>query len=159
MIRFVSQQSDHDYYLSFDPALVQRPADEEGAKDYDAKLTAARKTSNYAPLIVEGQTPTKFVLGQVDPATFRAVLDRISLGASEPRRIGPYALQRLMFRLAIREIPSLGARIEYKRDPEWDGWKMAPAELADQMDATHPLIVAEIGNYVFYRAQEVDPLV
>lgn len=171
MIRFVSNQGDYDFYVSTDPAFVQRPSEPpEGAsdeqltayktalEDYAAKLQAARKTGDYSTLLIEGKSPTKFVLGQVDRPTFRAVLDRVQMPFASPRRIGDMALHALMFRLAIRSIPALDKKIEYKRDPQWDDWRMAPAELVDDMDRTHPSIVSDIGMYVFLKTTEIDPL-
>lgn len=158
MIRFASLQKDYDFYVSVDPAFKQRPADEAAQAQYDADLAAARKTGDYRALLLEGQTPTKFVLGQVDRNTWRALVDRVQLPPTVPRKVGEGTFQALVFRLAIRDIPALDEKVERKADPKWDGWVLAQESLVETMDATWPTIISEIATHVLERLHDIDPL-
>lgn len=160
MIRTPSAVRDYDAFFSGDSAFEQPPAvdgdDRSALEAYQAKLTAMRETGDIAPLLIEGQTPTKFVLGQVDRTVWRAVTDRAILPADNPRHIGPVSMPALLFRLAVKSIAGLPP-FKRLRDEHWDGWVMAPSSIVDQLDEIDPRIVGEIGDLVFSRLRGVSP--
>lgn len=166
MIRPPSAFRDVDDFFSGDPAFQQppEPPDGEPAADYLAerdaylaKLTAAKETGDYKPLLVDGQSPTKFVLRHVDRNIWRAIMDRAVLPGDSPRYIGQVTLHAILFRLAIKEIVGW-EKFDRHPDPAWDNWTMAPAALVTQLDEIDPRIVGEIGSGVFRRLQGVRPL-
>jgi hypothetical protein len=167
MIRPPSQQRDYETYVSIDPAFRQPPpapgdtaTDEERAQykearaDYDAKLTAAKETGDWKPLLIEGQTPTKFVLGQVDRNVWRSLMDRAMLPVDSARYVGQVAMNALLFRLAIRDVVGFD-KFERLPDANWDHWTMAPPSLVTTLDEISTAIVGEIGSAVFRRLQGI----
>ena len=158
MIRTPSAVRDYDAYFSGDSAFEQPPTPAEGDEynAYQAKLTAARETGDWSPLLIAGQVPTKFVLGQVDRTTWRAVTDRAILPADNPRHIGPISMPAIVFRLAVKSIVGMDA-FKRQRDERWDGWIMAPASVVDQLDDIDLRIVNEISDQVFSRLRGVSP--
>lgn len=163
-LRFGSLQKDFDFYVSSDPAFARPPAlpaddasDEDkaafktAAEAYIAAWKSARETSDYSKLILDGQTPTKFVLGRINRNVWRSVQDRAGLPDSEPRRIGFIQLLALLARLSLKSIPSSEIKIEHAPDPQWDGWVMAKPEVIEQLDEFDPSIVGEIGKEVLRR--------
>lgn len=170
MISPPSQQRDYDAFFSGDPAFVQPPslpsgevseaaqkAYEDDLAQYLVKLKAAQETGDWKPLLLDGQSATKFVLRQVDRNVWRAIMDRAVLPGDSPRHIGQVILNALLFRLAIKEIVGWD-KIERQRDPAWDNWVMAPASLITHLDEIDPRIVGEIGALVFDRLRGVRPL-
>ena len=171
-LRPPSVQRSYDDYVSIDPAFVQAPTvPAESATDaeralykeeserYVAKLKAAKQTGDWTPLRIEGQTPTKFVLGQVDRNIWRALMDRALLSEESPRRIGQVTLYALLFRLALRSVEGFGdVKVERRPDPNWESWEMAQASLVTTFDELDPRIVGEIGGGIFQRLQTVSPL-
>lgn len=170
--RLPSAQKQYDDYCSLDPAFIQPPSPPaEGASDseresfkaaaeeYLAKLTAAKETGDWSALRIDGQTPTKFVLGQVDRNVWRAIMDRAVLPGDSPRSIGQITLHSLLFRLALKSIVGLGdVKVERAPDHNWEGWVMAQADIVTQLDEIDPRIVGEIGAGVFKRLQGIRPL-
>lgn len=156
-IRLGSLQRDYDFYSSVDPAfhpapkIVANPSDEQIAghrkalEEYAARWKVARETGDYSKLLVEGQQPTKFVLGRVSRTTWRAIQDRTILPIDSERHIGFNQVLALLTRLAVRSVPGVDFKLDHAPDPKWDGWKMAPAEIVEILDETNPGIVAEIG--------------
>ena len=166
MIRPPSSQRQWDAFTSIDPAFAQRPAlpaeptdaDRSALADYDAKITAAKETGDWRALLVEGQSPTKFVMGQIDRNTWRAIMDRAVLPGDSPRHIGQIALHALLVRLALRSVVGFGdVKIERQADPQWEYWPMAQAEIVTQLDEIDPRIVGELGSDVFKRLQGASP--
>jgi hypothetical protein len=165
MIRSPSVVRDWDAFFSGDPAFTQPPksegeptdADKEAAESYIAALKAARETGDWKPLLVDGQTPTKFVMRQVDRNIWRAIMDRAVLPGDSPRHIGQVSLNALLFRLSIKEVVGWD-KFDRQSDPNWDFWTMAPASLVTQLDEIDPRIVGEIGSLVFERLRGVRPL-
>lgn len=167
MLRAPSQVRDYDEFVSIDPAFRQPPkapgekaTDEERAQykearaDYDAKLTASRDTGDWSPLRIEGQTPTKFVMGQVDRNVWRALMDRAMLPVDSARYVGQVMMNALLFRLACKHIADYD-KFERLPDANWDHWTMAPASLVTKLDEIDPAIVGELGSAVFRRLQGV----
>jgi hypothetical protein len=168
--RLPSAQKPDDAHVSIDPAFRQPPADpgekatdeeraqyKEARADYDAKLTAARDTGDWKPLLIEGQTPTKFVLKKVDRNVWRALMDRAMLPVDSARYIGQVMMNALLFRLAVVSISDFD-KFDRAPDPQWDGWEMADAKLVTQLDEISTAIVGEVGGAVFRRLQGVRPL-
>ncbi len=167
MIRPPSAVRDFDAFFSGDSAFTQPPADppddasddakkahKEAVEGYIAKLRAARETGDWKPLLIEGQTPTKFVLRQVDRNIWREIMDRAVLPGDSPRHIGQVTLNALLFRLACISIAGWD-KFERLPDAKWDLWSMAPASLVTQLDEIDPRIVGEIGSLVFERLRGV----
>jgi hypothetical protein len=170
MIRTGSLQSDYDFYVSSDPAFSKppvAPADDaseeqvkafrDAATDYIHKWKVARETTDYAALLVEGQTPKKIRLGRVNRKIWRAIQDRALLPADSQRHIGFVSMMALLTRLALRSIPHLDLKLEHVTDKDY-GWQMAPEEVVEILDEKDPSIVGEIGNEVLRRLQGVSPL-
>jgi hypothetical protein len=158
-----SAQRPYETYYSGDPAFVQPPkapaddASDEAKKEYTdaleqhgAKVKSARDTGNWQALIVEGQSPTKFVMAQVDRGVWRELADRMILPPDSHRRVGIVTLRALAFRLAIK---SIGGWDKFERlpDPSWDNWTMAPEDIVAELDAIDAGIVNEIGTDVLER--------
>jgi hypothetical protein len=170
MIRPPSLAKPFDLFVTCDPAIIRapsRPAEnctpeeveayKTALAEYATKIRNARETGDWQPVVVEGQVPTKFVMGQVDRNVWRAVMDRAVLPGDSPRHIGQITLNALLFRLAVRNVVGLDA-FSRSADSHWDGWVMAPASLVTQLDEIDPSIVGEIGAEIFRRLQTVSPL-
>jgi hypothetical protein len=171
VIRLPSLQRAVDCYFSGDPALKQPPvapdkdASEESIAayksafaEYDATLTACQETGQWAPLLIDGQVPLKFVLGQVDRTIWRSVIDRGALPNNNPRHIGTGALLSLLFRLALRDLVGAdGVVVQRSSDSHWDGWVMAQPEIVTVLDAANHNIVSEIGGSVYRRLLGISP--
>lgn len=166
MIRLPSTFRPYDVYFSGDPALKQSPdapkadaseddikAYVEAKKQYLATFFACHDTGDWSPLLIEGQTPLKFVMLHVDRTTFRALVDRIGLPESNPRHIGERLAQSLFVRLALSSIVGAeGLVVRRESDPQWDGWVMAQPEVIQVLDAADPRIVSELGLMVQRKA-------
>lgn len=170
MIRPPSLYKDVTDFFTGDSAIVQPPplpADDateeqvaefkEAVKQYFAAITSAKETGDWTAVVVAGQTPTKFVMGQVDRNVWRALLDRATLKPDNPRYIGEVVTNALLFRLSIRSIVGFDKKIEREPDPHWDGWVMAKADIIQALDDIDPRIVGEIGAGVFRRLQGISP--
>ena len=170
ILRPPSAQKQWDAYVSIDPAFKQAPtkpgddATDEIKEAYKVDFAAyavtlgnAKDTGDWSKLAIEGQTPTKFVLGQVDRNIWRAIMDRAVLPGDSPRHIGQVTLYALLFRLSIKSIVGWD-KIERTPDYGWDGWVMAPADLVSTLDEIDPRIVGELGMEVFGRLRGVRPL-
>lgn len=156
-----SSQKQYDDYFSGDPAFKQPPklsddpTDEEKAAlaEYEVTLKAARETGDWSSLKIDGQTPTRFVLGQIDRNIFRAIQDRAILPPDSPQRIGPVQLFALLFRLALKSVIGFGdLKVERDFDPAW-GWVMAQANVVHQLDEVDQRIVGEIGTNILKRIE------
>jgi hypothetical protein len=170
--RLPSYQHEYTEHWSYDSALVRRPTtppDEAGAEskaahekaveDYERKLRIARETGNWQPLILDGQSPTPFVMGQVDRNIWRAIRDRLNLRPGSPGWIGIDVGVALLFRLAIQRIVGLDLEVSRRADSRWEGWTMAQPELVSDLDTKyHPGIVTELGDQVFVRLRGLSPL-
>ncbi len=162
MIRPPSAQRDWDAFFSGDSAFVQPPTLDDPPTDeqksaleqYAAKLTTARETGDWKPLLIEGQAPTKFVMRQVDRNVWRSIMDRAVLPGDSPRHIGQVSLNALLFRLACVSVVGWD-KFERQPDPSWEFWAMAPAKLVTDLDEIDPRIVGEIGSLVFERLRGV----
>lgn len=170
IIRPPSAQKQWDAHVSIDPAFKQAPTKPgEDASDetkeayksdsvaYAVTLGNAKDSGDWSKLAIEGQAPTKFVLGQVDRNIWRAIMDRAVLPESSTLRIGQVTLYALLFRLSIKSIVGW-EKIERTPDYSWDGWVMAPADLVSTLDEIDPRIVGELGLEVFGRLRGVRPL-
>jgi hypothetical protein len=164
MIRPPSLQRSWDAFVTSDSAIIPAPKRDDAASDEEhktaleawiAKIRAARETADWKPVIVEGQSPTKFVMGQVDRNIWRSVMDRAVLSPDSPRHIGQIALNALLFRLSVREVPEF-KKFERTPDASWDMWVMAPASLVNELDEVDPSIVGELGSEVLRRLQGID---
>jgi hypothetical protein len=172
VIRPPSLQRAYDDFFTLDPAIIPAPTEpaetatsEEveaytaSRAEYDAKIKAAKETGKWHDVVVPGQVPTKFVLGQVDRNIWRAVLDRAALLPDNPQRIGPGLMVALLFRLAIKSVAGFEPKVERVRDPQWDGWEMAQPEIVDALDSIDPRIVGQIGTGIYQRLRgSIPPL-
>jgi hypothetical protein len=165
MIRPPSLQRNWDAFVTSDSAIIPAPKradspDDESHKkaleEWAAKIRSARDMGDWKPVIVDGQTPTKFVMSHVDRNIWRSVMDRAVLSPDSSRFIGQIALNALLFRLSVREIPEF-KKFERLPDPNWDNWTMAPAQLVNDLDEIDPSIVGELGSEVLRKLQGIDP--
>jgi hypothetical protein len=170
MIKLPSLQRPYDFIFSYDPALKAPPSKpEQGATDdeidayrkaiaeYSATLTACRDTGNWAPLLIAGEIPLKFVLGHVDRSAFRAIADRCSLPDTSPQHIGDAQLAVLLTRLALIDVVGTDLKIHRAPDPEWNGWVMAQQDAIDRLDTADIRIVNQIGAHVWLKAFDISP--
>lgn len=165
MIRAPSLQRPYDLFVTCDPAVIQppklegEPTDEFRAEveQYVQKIKTARETGDWSAVLRPDQVPTKFTLGQIDRNVWRAIIDRGTLPADNPRHIGHAVVRALLFRLAIRSISGFD-KFDRLPDPAWDNWVMAPASLVTQLDEVDASIIGELGNEIMRRLQGVDPL-
>jgi hypothetical protein len=146
-----SYQREYKDHWSGDPALEQAPTDAALLEEYERKLRVARETGDWQPLCLAGQQPTTFVMGQVDRNIWRALHDRMSLPASNPRRIGPAEGVALLLRLALLKIVGFDVEVERRPDPRWHDWVMASPEVVNALDAIDEGIVEELGDQVYAR--------
>lgn len=156
MIRPPSLSKTFDLHFSGDPAFEQPPPkeDEKARKTYSAKLTAARDTGDWSPLLVADGRPSKFVMQQIHRPTWRHVIDRASLSPDNPRHLGPNVVMSIAFRMAIQSVPDLGIECKHVPDTGFDGWKMAPESVVDTLDQISPAIVGELGMVLLDKLNE-----
>ena len=169
MIRLPSLVKAYDAVYSGDPALKQPPAKpddkapeselaayKKAITDHRATIEACQETGDWSALTIEGQQPSKFVLGQIDRNIWRTISDRGSLPDSNPRHLGFGATLALLFRLALRDIPGLtDVKVEREPDPAWDNWTMAKPGIVTLLDMADPGIVTEIGFGIWKRLVDV----
>ena len=169
--RLPSYQHEYVDHWSGDQALVQRPvpppddataavkeAHAKAVDDYERKLRVARETGNWQPLIIEGQSPTPFVMGQVDRNAWRSLRDRLRLPPGTPGWVGPTQGVALLFRLALQRVVGLDLEVARRADARWENWVMAQPDIVTELDARFsPGIVAELGSEVFERLQGLSP--
>lgn len=135
-----SNQSTFDMFWSGDPAFVQGDG-----KEHEKKLEIARETGDWSGLIIQGQTPTKFVSRQIPGELKRRILDRYQAG-----KLGPYELDALLLRMAIVDVIGLGDfKLKFTMSDEWG--KIASADLTNALDACAPGAVTELSLQVFNR--------
>lgn len=152
-LRPPSLQRTYDEYWSGDPAFEQLPenATDKQRQEHQKRIDSVRETGNWPSLVVEGGSPTKFVMQPIDRNIWREIVDRGSLPADSERRIGNHMLAALLFRLALVQIENLpGVEVKRTRDPKW-GWMMAHGEVVTLLDDYDPAIVGEIGGAIFGR--------
>ena len=166
-----SYQREYTDHWSRDPALEQSPvappaeaaaeakaAHETAVANYERKLRVARETGNWQPMVLDGQSPTSFVMGQVDRNAWRAIEDRMKLPADNQLRIGAKQGMALLFRLAVQRIVGLDLEVVRRPDPRWEGWVMAQPDLVTELDNNfHEDIVSELGDEVFVRLRGLSP--
>jgi hypothetical protein len=148
-----STQRTYDEFWSGDPAFEQAPenATEKQLAEHAKRIEACRDHAKWDSMLVEGGSPTKFVMAPVDRNIWREICDRGQLPASSERRIGDHMLAALLFRLALTKIENLdGVEVKRTRDAKW-GWVMAQAEIVTILDEYNPGIVGELGSAVYER--------
>lgn len=101
MIRPPSNQNYRDAFWSGDPAFVQlAPNATDEQKEAHARLwQVAKETGNYSGLIIQGQTPTKFVFKPMAGETYFALQDDLIAG-----RVGMLVATSIAFRATIIEV-------------------------------------------------------
>jgi len=133
-----SNQQHYDEFWSGDPAFVQG----EGA-EHERKIERARETGDWSELLIQGSTPTKFVMRQIPGEIKRRILDRFIAGKS-----GGYDLDSLLLRLAVVDVIGLGDfKLRFTADEDWG--KLATHELPNILDEFAPGCVAELGLAVY----------
>jgi hypothetical protein len=164
MIRPPSLQRPWDAFVTSDAAITPAPKRDAAASDEEhkaaldqwvAKIRAARETGDWTPVVIAGQIPTKFVMGHIDRNVWRSIMDRAVLSPDSSRYIGQIALNALLFRLSVREIPEF-KKFDRLPDPGWDNWTMAPASLVNELDEIDPSIVGELGSEVLRKLHGID---
>lgn len=135
-----SNQRTYDAFWSKDPAFIQG-----AGPDHERKIEIARETGDWSSLLIEGQTPTKFVLRQIPGEIKRRILDRFAA-----EKIGGYELDSLLLRLAVADVVNLGDfKLKLTVDDEWG--TLATHDLPNLLDECAPGCVAEIGLLVYQR--------
>jgi hypothetical protein len=112
-IRPPSVQREYDDFWSGDPAIKQPPqpppenaSDEErdryikSVEDYVKAIELARETGDWRPLIIEGETPTKFTLRPLPAKAYTLLADMSTSGAQTRNQVAALAFQCALARLS-----------------------------------------------------------
>ena len=131
-----SNQNTYDEFWSGDQAFNH---------DDERKFGIARETGDWSSLLIEGQTPTKFVLRQIPGDVKRRILDQFSAS-----KIGGYELDSLLLRLAVVDVVNLGDfRLKFTVSEDWG--KLSTHDLPNLLDEYAPGCVAELGLLIYRR--------
>jgi hypothetical protein len=159
-LRLPSLQKTYDEHFTGDPAFVQPSVDEHGNPDlaalakYVDSWRVARETGDVSALLVEGRTPTTFIMRPLPGSVARAIRDKV------PREMGSEAAIALMFRAALVGISNLdgaGGAVSWKPVNLPDIGPVCPVEIVDKIDSIDPTIVIELGSEVARRARTPSP--
>lgn len=138
--RLPSNQQTYDLFWSGDPAFVQG----EG-KDHERKLEIARETGEWSSLLIQGQTPTKFVSRQVPGEIRRRLLDHYGAG-----KLGAQELDSLLVRIAVIDVVGFGDfKLKFTMHDDWG--KVTTNDLPNALDLYAPGAVADLAVQVFNR--------
>ena len=178
MIKPPSLVAEYDLVYSGDPALDAPPHPERahGISDDDhvealkafyssevwqawlARLRVAQNAGTeaaWSAVLKPGEKPTRFVMRQVPGTVWRKVLDQINTG-----KLDEATGAALVFRTAIVGIRDLGVDgvdVTMETDAVLRE-RIAARSVVDKLDAIHPAIVSELGNVVWRRMNNPDPL-
>jgi hypothetical protein len=172
MLRLPSVQDQYEDYWSGDPALVQPPQHpgekaspediakwESAIREHADKIRRARQTGDWSDLIRPGETPTKFVMRQVDGEQWRYLLDESA--REDEHQMGQAKFWHYMFRCAVVSVKNLGKtvnekQVKDKRHPALG--LIAPADIPNLLDQIDGSIVTELAQVAYVKARGLDPL-
>lgn len=138
--RAPSNQQTYDLFWSGDPAFVQGDS-----KEHERKLEVARDTGDWSPLLIQGQTPTKFVTRQIPGDLRRRLVDWY-----EAHKLGARELDALLVRLAVTDVVGFGDfRLKFTAHDDWG--RIATTDLPNALDQYAPGAVAELAFQIFNR--------
>lgn len=119
--------------------------EEEAQPDLD-RLTVARETGDYKPILKDGESPTWFHL-RVIPGT----LMRSFQSALSSNELADFNVPALALRLALTKVENLeGVTCEQERDPKYG--TIAKSSIIDALDAINAGIVNELGGFALSRS-------
>ena len=140
-IDFVNRPSNrqtYDLFWSGDPAFIQGKGE-----DHDRKVERAQETGDWSPLLIQGQTPTKFVARQLPGDIKRKLFDRWDATGSRE-------LDSLIVRLAIVDVVGFGDfQLAFAKHDAWG--RMASLELPNALDDFAPSAVQDLAVQIFRR--------
>lgn len=169
MLRLPSLQREYDEYYSGDPAFVQPPPmPPEGASPADIalviqlrvehahRITVARDTGDWSPLMIEGETPTRFVMRPLVGELYRNLRDLF-----KDRTVGVEISNHVVFRAALRRVHGLGdlkVELELHENPELEMLgKIAGPAIPNALDAIDRAIVNELAVAAFEKGGRSSP--
>jgi hypothetical protein len=157
MLRLPSNQREYDDYWSGDPAFHQPDKNDEAAvKEHAEKVRRARQTGDWSSLLIEGETPTKFIMRPIKGHQWRWLIDESQ--RQDEHKMGGGLFMQLMFRCACVSVKNLGIPVNEKQVKHPDLGMIAPVDIPDTLDAIDSAIVTELADAAFARAQNLDPL-
>lgn len=158
MLRLPSNQKEYDTYWSGDPAFHQPAADasEEDRAEHAAKVKRAQETGDWSPLLIEGETPTKFVMRPIDGNQWRWLVDESS--RDDQFKMGAAIFWSLMFRCAIVRVVNLGMKVSDTPVKHAKLGMIAPQDIPNLLDTIDASIVTELAGAAFERARNLNPL-
>lgn len=142
LARRPSLQHAYEFISRHDDALAL-PAGED---EREHALQVARDTGDYAPLLVDGKRPERFVLRPVDAIVARRLIDDHTAG-----RLGMNELLAWAFRAALDSV--IGEFVVKHEEHERYGKVTTRAAI----DAFHDAVINEIGLHVWLRAVAMPP--
>lgn len=147
-LRPPSNQSNRDDFWSRDPAFIQLPdnATEAQGAAHALKWRVARETGNFGELLVEGASPTKFVMRPIPGNIIRKLIDKCSAG-----QLGDLELAALAFRCALVEVSNFGdTKIKHVNTEDFG--RIASQSIVDELDEVAKGAVNELGSEAIQRA-------
>jgi hypothetical protein len=130
----------------FDLAWSEDPAFDPGKARAEAgpspAFDAARELGDYAPVLLEGETPTLFRFRRLTGDTIRRLTDDVQAG-----RLGWMGLSQTAFRYGFRSVSGLpGFEAKFGK---LHGQQILTEAGTDYLDAIAPGIVNELGTYIY----------
>lgn len=137
---------------------MQLPADADAkaVKEHAAKVKRCRETGDWSGLLIQGATPTKFVMRPIAGSQLRWLTDQ--LGRTDEFRIGLGVALALLFRCAFVDVHNLGIEVDAKTSQHRDLGSIASVKVTNLLDSIDASIVAEIADAAFERARDLNPL-
>lgn len=156
MLRLPSNQREYDEYWSGDPAFHQPADSDEARAEHAAKIKRARETGDWSPLLIDGETPTKFVMRPIKGDQWRWLVDEAT--REDEHRMGPALFNQLMFRCAVVSVKNLGMKVNEDQVRHKKLGMIAPKDIPDVLDSIDASIVTELAGVAFERARNINPL-
>lgn len=126
---------------------------------YRATLRRCHQTGDWTTLIIEGQTPTKFVMRPIDGDQWRYLLDEAA--REDEHKMGVAMFWHYMFRCSVVAVKNLGTDLPTKPVKDRDHPALgliAPSDIPNYLDRIDASIVAELGQLAYMKARDLDPL-
>jgi hypothetical protein len=160
MLRAPSTVKNRDEFFSLDEAFKQLPkgADEAAEREHARQWKVARETGDYHQLLIEGQTPTKFVLKPISAEVLGTLVDMANKRDSQGVRVhGDNEIAALALRVALVSVSNFGdAEVAHGLHAKFgmiaslDFLSVLPTQLAANL-------ISELGWLVLNRARELSP--
>lgn len=152
MIRPPSVCTKFDAFWSRDPAFIQLSESASGdeKKEHAEKWERARRTGDYSELLIEGQSPTKFVLKPIKADHYAALVDMATSGE-------PVTMTLFAFRVALDSIVNFPEQLGHENVKRFG--RIATLDCFDKAGipgGVTNLIAQEIGGVAMEKARQLD---